>query len=43
VLKGALSAEQRQRLCEIAEKCPVHRTLQAAVLIDTRLREEDAQ
>jgi putative redox protein len=42
-LKGALSADQRQRLLEIAEKCPVHRTLQAEVLIDTRLREEDAQ
>ena len=42
-LKGALTGEQRQRLLEIAEKCPVHRTLQAEVLIDTRLREEDAQ
>src|SRR5690606_4923388 len=26
-LEGALSEEQRQRLLEIAEKCPVHRTL----------------
>jgi putative redox protein len=42
-LKGALSADQRRRLLEIAEKCPVHRTLQGEVLIDTRLREEAAQ
>lgn len=42
-LKGPLSAEQRRRLLEIAEKCPVHRTLQGEVLIATRLREEDAQ
>lgn len=37
-LKGTLSAEQRRRLLEIAEKCPVHRTLQAEVQIETRLR-----
>ena len=28
VLRGALTEEQRQRLLEIAEKCPVSRTLQ---------------
>ncbi len=36
-LTGALSDEQRQRLLEIADKCPVHRTLHAEVKIDTRL------
>ena len=26
-IEGALDAEQRKRLMEIADKCPVHRTL----------------
>jgi uncharacterized OsmC-like protein/alpha-beta hydrolase superfamily lysophospholipase len=37
-LQGALTAEQRQRLLEIADRCPVHRTLADAVEIVTRLR-----
>ncbi|MEO8070588.1 MAG: OsmC family protein [Acidobacteriota bacterium] len=36
-LDGDLSDEQRQRLLEIADRCPVHRTLQATVDIRTRL------
>jgi putative redox protein len=36
-LAGALSAEQRSRLAEIAERCPVHRTLQGEVQIETRI------
>ena len=32
---GELDAEQRQRLVEIAEKCPVHRTLTGEVVIKT--------
>ena len=36
-LAGPLSAEQRQRLLEIAERCPVHRTLKSEVDIRTRL------
>ncbi len=39
-LQGDLSKEQRRRLLEIAEKCPVHRTLHAEVLVETSLREE---
>lgn len=35
-LTGPLSAEQRQRLLEIAGKCPVHRTLTSGVKIHTR-------
>jgi len=35
-LEGALSAEQRARLMEIADKCPVHRTLTAEISIKTR-------
>jgi putative redox protein len=33
-LEGALDADQRKRLIEIADKCPVHRTLESE--IDTR-------
>ena len=36
-LSGALSEEQRARLLEIAEKCPVHRTLTSEIHIQTRL------
>ncbi len=35
-LAGALSPEQRTRLMEIADKCPVHRTLHSEVSIKTR-------
>ncbi|CAM5408665.1 osmotically inducible protein C [Streptomyces spiroverticillatus] len=34
-LDGALDADQHRRLMEIAEKCPVHRTLTAGALIST--------
>jgi putative redox protein len=37
VLEGELSEEQRARLLEIANKCPVHRTLTSEVRIETRL------
>ncbi len=36
-LAGPLDAAQRQRLLEIAGKCPVHRTLHSEIEIDTRL------
>ena len=35
-MEGALSSEQRQRLMEIADKCPVHRTLTSEVRILSR-------
>jgi putative redox protein len=38
-LDGPLSPEQRARLLEIAEKCPVHRTLTSEIQIHTRLTE----
>ncbi len=38
-LEGPLSDEQRQRLLEIADRCPVHRTLEAEVEVLTRLEE----
>ncbi|RMH44103.1 MAG: OsmC family peroxiredoxin [Deltaproteobacteria bacterium] len=36
-LDGDLDADQRERLLEIADKCPVHRTLLSEIRIDTRL------
>ena len=36
-LAGDLSAEQRQRLLEIADKCPVHRTLERSSDVITEL------
>jgi putative redox protein len=34
-LEGDLDAGQRQRLLEIADKCPVHRTLTGEVVVQT--------
>lgn len=36
LLEGALDADQRARLLEIADKCPVHKTLTASAHIETR-------
>ena len=36
-LEGRLDPQQRARLLEIADKCPVHRTLHSEVLIKTEL------
>ena len=38
-MEGPLSAEQRDRLMEIADKCPVHRTLTSGVRILSRAAE----
>jgi uncharacterized OsmC-like protein/alpha/beta superfamily hydrolase len=38
-LRGELSTDQKQRLLEIADKCPVHQTLHSEVLIETRLKQ----
>ncbi len=39
-LDGPLDREQRQRLLEIADRCPVHRTLEATSTVETVLIEE---
>jgi uncharacterized OsmC-like protein/pimeloyl-ACP methyl ester carboxylesterase len=36
---GPVDSVQKQRLVEIAERCPVHRTLRGEIVVDTRLRE----
>jgi len=37
ILTGVLSDEQRARLLEIANKCPVHKTLTSEIAIRSRL------
>jgi putative redox protein len=36
-LEGELDGEQRARLLEIAQKCPVHKTLTGEIRIETQL------
>jgi putative redox protein len=36
-IDGELTEEQRARLLEIADRCPVHRTLSAGVFVETRV------
>ncbi|HMI86340.1 MAG TPA: OsmC family protein [Polyangiaceae bacterium] len=38
-LEGPLDAEQRARLLEMADKCPIHRTLTSEIVIRTQLVE----
>lgn len=42
-LEGPLAPEQRRRLMEIADRCPVHRTLERSARIETRLTGEAGQ
>jgi uncharacterized OsmC-like protein len=35
-IEGDLDADQRKRLMEIADKCPVHRTLTSEIRIVTK-------
>jgi putative redox protein len=37
-LTGSLDDAQRTRLLEIAERCPVHRTLQGEIVIESSLK-----
>lgn len=41
-LTGPLTPEQRERLREIADRCPVHRTLSAGVRIMPRVQDSEA-
>jgi putative redox protein len=37
IIEGNLDAEQRQRLVEIADKCPVHKSLSSPITIATTM------
>ncbi|HTT08040.1 MAG TPA: OsmC family protein [Gammaproteobacteria bacterium] len=39
ILEGDLNAQQRQRLLEIANRCPVHQTLTSETVIRSNLKE----
>jgi uncharacterized OsmC-like protein/fermentation-respiration switch protein FrsA (DUF1100 family) len=41
-LQGELSAEQRARLLEIADRCPVHLTLERGARVETQMRPPEA-
>ena len=38
-IKGDLDAEQKKRLIEIADRCPVHRTLENTIVIETKSKD----
>jgi putative redox protein len=38
-IEGPLDGEQRKRLLEIADRCPVHRTLHSEIIVKTTLKE----
>jgi uncharacterized OsmC-like protein/alpha/beta superfamily hydrolase len=42
-LQGDLSEEQRQRLLQIADRCPVHRTLHSELQVRTLLSDESGE
>ncbi len=37
ILEGQLTGEQRQKLLDIANRCPVHQTLTSEIVVRTRL------
>ena len=37
ILEGRLSGEQRQKLLDIANRCPVHRTLISEIKVRSKL------
>ena len=41
-IEGNLTAEQRQRMLEIADKCPVHRTLHNEIQVNSKLGDPDS-
>jgi putative redox protein len=40
-IKGELDSDQKKRMLEIAQKCPVHRTLHSEMMTNIRLKESD--
>jgi putative redox protein len=41
-LKGDLTEKERQRLLQIADRCPVHRTLEGKIVIETHAGQEQS-
>jgi putative redox protein len=39
-ITGPLDREQKQRLLQIADRCPVHRTLHSQIIVNTRLKDD---
>jgi len=37
-ISGDLTDEERQKIFEIAERCPVHRTITSEIIIDAELK-----
>jgi putative redox protein len=37
-LTGALDDQQKQRLMQIADRCPVHRTLHSEIVVKSKLK-----
>lgn len=40
-IKGELTEEMKEKLLEIADKCPVHKTLHEPILVETSFKEPD--
>jgi putative redox protein len=40
-IRGDLDADQRRRLLEMADRCPVHKSLHSAVHVTTKLASEN--
>ncbi len=40
-IKGEMTEEMREKLLEIADKCPVHKTLHDPIEVETRFKDED--
>ncbi len=38
-LEGELDSEQKQRLLQIADRCPVHKTLHSDIIVNSRLKD----
>jgi putative redox protein len=37
-LSGALDDQQKKRLMQIADRCPVHRTLRSEIVVKSKLK-----
>lgn len=40
---GDLDFQQQERLLEIADRCPVHRTLHSEIVVESRLKKKESK